>query len=194
MSLGAEEPLPVAIDINDSENRQKYGSQPESDLTRKALSTPAYLRTLIRYTPYLWKQIIDISTIMTTVEYWWLSDNRVHCLPICWVTTSSPIAMILWPFPPTVHIHRSMLKSNQYPLKQLRSGVVMGEFNSFTFLSNVTASATQQQLIATLNAVCIYIPSKLPIKFCSQFSDMEENYNCTQVAEVITYRYIYTCR
>lgn len=33
----------------------------------------------------------------------------------------------------------------------------MGEFNSFTFLSNVTASATQQQLIATLNAVCIYI-------------------------------------
>lgn len=70
----------------------------------------------------------------------------------------------------------------------------MGEFNSFTFLSNVTASATQQQLIATLNAVCIYIPSKLPIKFCSQFNDMEENYNCTQVAEVITYRYIYTCR
>lgn len=166
MSLGAEEPLPVAIDINDSENRQKYGSQSKSDLTRKALSTPAYLRTLIRYTPYLWKQIIDISTIMTTVEYWWLSDNKVHCLPICWVTTSSPTAMILWPFPPdpTVHIHRSMLKSNQYALEQLRSGVVMGEFNSFTFLSNVTASATQQQLIATLNAVCIYIPSKLPIK------------------------------
>lgn len=51
----------------------------------------------------------------------------------------------------------------------------MGEFNSFTFLS----IATQQQLIATLNAVCIYIPSKLPIKFCSQFSDIEENYNCT---------------
>lgn len=72
MSLGAEEHLPVAIDINDSENRQKYGSQPESDLTRKALSTPAYLRTLIRYTPYLWKQIIDISTI-TTAEYWRLA-------------------------------------------------------------------------------------------------------------------------
>lgn len=53
MSLGAEETLPVAIDINDSENGQKYGSKPESDLTRKALSTPAYLRTLIRYTPYL---------------------------------------------------------------------------------------------------------------------------------------------
>lgn len=119
--------------------RIKYGSQSESDLTRKALSTPAYLRTLIRYTLYLWKQIIDISTIMTTVEYWWLSDNKVHCLPICWVTTSSPTAMILWPFPPTVHIHRSMLKSNQYPLEQLRSGVVMGEFNSFTFLSNATA-------------------------------------------------------
>lgn len=171
--------------------RIKYGSQSESDFTRKALSTPAYLRTLIRYTPYLWKQIIDISTIMTTVEYWWLSDNKLHCLPICWVTTSSTTTMILWPFPPTVHIHRSMLKSNQYPLEQLRSGVVMGEFNSFTFLSNATA---QHRNIATLNAVCIYIPSKLPIKFCSQFSDMEENYNCTQVAEVISYRYIYTCR
>lgn len=72
MSLGAEETLPVAIDINDSENRQKYGSKSESDLTRKALSTPAYLRTLIRYTPYLWKQIIDISTI-TTDEYWGLA-------------------------------------------------------------------------------------------------------------------------
>lgn len=72
MSLGAEEPLPVAIDINDSENCQKYESKPESDFTRKALSTPAYLRTLIRYTPYLWKQIIDISTI-TTAEDWRLA-------------------------------------------------------------------------------------------------------------------------
>lgn len=123
----------------------ELGSQSESDLTRKALSTPAYLRTLIRYTPYIWKQIIDISTI-TTIQYWWLSDNGVHCLPICLVMLSSPTAMILWPFPaePTVHVHRSMQKSNQYP-KQLRSGVVMEEFNCLTFLSYATVQNVEQQ-------------------------------------------------
>lgn len=47
--------------IINSENRRNLRIPVRVGLNyRKALSTPAYLRTLIRYTPYIWKQINEI--------------------------------------------------------------------------------------------------------------------------------------